>query len=128
MSLWSRSFEVIQNEDTFFSLGYATLNPENIQLSVPIDFTGASAEFTARYTTDPSSTLLIQLTSGTGQITFGSATVDGINVNTINFLIPHAASEAWAVGQYYCDLLVTQSGYNLYYASGPFLVGPSVSR
>lgn len=129
MAIWARSFEVTQNEDSPFVLGFASADPSGqLSLAVPYNFAATSVEFTARETSDPASTLLVQLTSGSGAITFGTAVIGGATVGTVNFTIPHATTVLFPVGTFFCDLLWINGSVNTYLASGPFIVAPSVSR
>ena len=64
MAIWSRSFEVTQNADYSFVLGFATQSASGqIGQAVPFNLTGAVAEFTVSETSDVSSPQLYQVTS-----------------------------------------------------------------
>jgi hypothetical protein len=136
VSLWSRSFEVTQNEDKTFVLGYASLPTANDALSTPpltqataISFAGCSASFSVYTLPYITGTEIFILTSGASQITFGSTTTStGIPIGTISIIIPNALTVALTPATYYCDLLVKNGSNNLYYADGPFVIKPSLSR
>jgi len=129
VAIWNRPFEVFQNEDTPFVLGFASADPSGLlSLAVPYSFTGTTVKFTARYTSSPTSTLLVQLTSGGGGITFGSATIGGASVGTVNFTIPNAVTVTMPVGQFYCDLLWINGSQQTYLAQGPFIVNATAGR
>jgi hypothetical protein len=51
-----------------------------------------------------------------------------VPVGIISIFIPDTQTLGLPAGTWYCDLLVIQSGAQTYYASGPFVVQPSVSR
>ena len=129
MGTWSRSFEVTQNSDDTFVLGFASADPSGqLSLATPYNFAGTEVVFTARYTSDPTSTLLVQLKASLGTIVFGTSTVQGAPVATLTFTVPHATSVNFPVGTFYCDLLWEVAGAYSYLAAGPFVVAPSVSR
>ena len=129
MSVWNRSFEVTQNSDDTFVLGFATADPSGqLSLATPYNSAGTDVIFTARYTSDPTSVLLIQLKASLGTIAFGTATVQGAPVATLTFTVPHATSANFPIGSFYCDILWEVAGVYSYLASGPFVVAPSVSR
>ena len=130
MAIWSRPIEVTQNADDIISLGFASNAAyTNPQLATPFAFAGTYVEFTARYTSDPSSTLIFTCNSTSGAIVFGTGTDStGVTYGTITFTSPHAQSVNYPVGQYWCDTLWVVSGSNSYLQQGPFIVSPSVSR
>lgn len=129
MSTWNRPIEVTQNEDDSFSFGFASADPSGtLALAVPYSFGGTIVGFTANYTSDPTSTQLVQLTSTSGAITFSTAVISGANVGTINFVIPHATSVNFPVGTFYYDILWKVGSVNTYLMNGSFVVAPSVSR
>lgn len=132
MALWNRNITVTQNEDDPFVFGFGTADPSGqLSLTTPFSFVGGSFEFTASYTSDPTSTQLIQLTgtySGGGSIVCGTATINTAQVATLTFTIPHATSVNFPVGTWYYDLLWKNGSVNTYLMAGSFVVEPSVSR
>lgn len=129
MAIWNKTLEVTQNQDDPFVLGFATADPSGtLSLAVPYAFGGTYVEFTARYSSDPNSTLLVTQNSAGGAITFGTAVISGATVATLNFVIPHATSVNFPVGSFYYDILWVSGTTNTYLAAGPFVVAPSVSR
>lgn len=130
MSLWSLPLEATQNEDELYSLGYAAQPPEGSPITdaVPVDFTGCNCIFTVKQTSSVNSVQIIRLVLGSG-VAFGSANYDGVNVSTILVTLTDMQTILFPVGTWYFDILVQfPSGINTYYASGPFVVSPSVSR
>ena len=128
MALAEDTITVVQNADATFSFGFASgLFSANPQLATPFSFPGTYVEFTARYTSDPSSDLIYTCNSASGAIAFSTAVDDGVTYGVVTFTIPHSSTVNFPVGQFFCDML-WQSPQNSYLLSGPFLVSPSVSR
>lgn len=128
MALAEDTITVVQNEDAVISFGYASGSFDaNPQLATPFAFVGTYVEFTARYTSDPNSTLIYACNSASGAIAFSTAVCDGVTYGVLTFTIPHSSTVNFPVGQFFCDML-WQSPQYVYLLTGPFLVSPSVSR
>jgi putative Ca2+/H+ antiporter (TMEM165/GDT1 family) len=123
MSLWLRPLAVTQNEDYSTFWGYAN-GP--IGASTPFSFAGATALLTVSELADRTSLTLLGLSSGAGQLVFGTTVIQGITFATITATIPSATTLGLPAGDWYYNLLVTIAGLNTYYADGPFTVVPSV--
>ena len=154
MAIWVLPLEVTQNEDSPFILGFANADPSGqLSLAVPYVFAATTVEVTATYTssvpyntsnpTVNAGTLLFSLSSASssvyvnggsissnpwGALTFGTATIQGAPVATINFTVPKSVTVNFLVGTYYFDILWKNGSTNKYLANGPFSVQPSVSR
>jgi hypothetical protein len=129
VAVWSRAIEVEQDADVPLVFGFASADPSGqLSLAVPYSFAATTDEFTASYTSDVTSPQLIQLTSTSGAITFGTATIGGASVGTISFTIPHASSVNFPQGTFYYDIIWKVGSINTYLMSGPFVVVPTVSR
>jgi hypothetical protein len=127
--LWSRSFEVVQNADAPFSLGFASPSSTGqLSLATPYVFTATTVKFCARESSNPSSPLLVELTSTSGAITFSTATVAGVSSGFVNFNIPNATTVNLPVGVWYADLLWENGSTNTYLAAGPFIVLGTAGR
>lgn len=119
---WDFPVSVRQNSDDSIVWGFAT---GTIASSTPFDFTGASAVLTVTPAEDDA-TALLQLSSPSSGISFGTSTVNGVVVSTITALFTHDQTKSLAEGMYYYNLLVSNASINGYYALGTFTVNPSV--
>lgn len=140
-AIWQRELTVTQNQDFQISLGYATPAAGLIvQLfaATPYDFTGAYAYMSiceTATTVDDGGSPLLQLSTTVpggfsffGGLAFAYATVEGVSCGQIVITLTSAQTAALPVGKWYFDILVVQSGNQEYYAAGPFIVLPTVSR
>ena len=135
MAIWNRSLEVTQDQDYTFTLGYAMADPSGqLSLSIPYNFTGCTAALSVYSTSDVTSTNYFTLTGTYGTtgtapcINFGVGFVGVVNVGNIIILLDHATTASLPSGELYYDLLVRNGNQNTYYAAGPFIVTPSVTR
>ncbi len=106
-------------------------NPSN---QVPTNFTGCSMKMEVREAQNPTSTLLLTLTSPSGGLAFVAGTTvpgpplpaynDGISIT-----ISNTQTQSLAAGTYYFDLIVTwpDTTTDLYIA-GQFIVFATVTR
>ena len=138
-AIWQRELTVTQNEDFKISLGYATPAPglqSQLSQATPIDFSMAVADMTIAETAttiDDGGTALLELktttpTTNGSILLFASSVVQSVSCGQIVIIITAADTAALPVGKWYFDILVAQSGFNVYYAAGPFIVLPTLSR
>ena len=134
MAIAEIEIEVLQNQNYNATYGFAMSDASgNLALSTPISFAGASAVMQVRETSDPNSTLYLQLATGTG-LTLGSGTYLGgvipIAIGTIAVAMTYVQTASIPPGTYYYDILVTNilGNHKDYYLSGPFEVVGTGSR
>lgn len=128
MAIWNRIFEIVQNQDEPFSLGFATPSSTGqLSLATPFVFAGTTVKFEVHETSSPSSTLLLSYSSPS-QITFGTTTVQGSPTATVSWTIVHTDTASFSPGTYWADLLWINGSTNTYLASGPFVVAATAGR
>jgi hypothetical protein len=120
--IWSRSMTLTQNVDCSFSWGFSnlapTVPPSPYTAAVPYSFGGTTVKWTLKEANIPASPTLAQLTSTSGAITFGTATVKGAPVATVNWTVPNATTVGLPVGDWWFDLLWIIDSQQLYLAAG----------
>jgi hypothetical protein len=129
MALWSRSLEVVQNEDYSKVLGWASQDPSgNITLAQPISFSGCTAKMQVREGPSSTATQILALATGSG-ITLGSGTLLGISCGLITIALTNTQTDALPIGSWFYDLFIYSSaGKQVCYLQGSFIVQWSVTR
>ena len=127
---WQKNLKCLQNEDWSQTLGYSTQPAAGFALTfaTAISFAGATAKMEIRQNQLSTSTLLLTLTTSSG-LTFGTTTSSsGIPYAYITIAITNAQTVLLPAGEWFYDILMTQSGAQSYIAQGIFEVGPTATR
>jgi hypothetical protein len=118
-------------DETYGPFGWATGDTSNpfgqYQAASYWDLAGYSATWTVRYEDDNVSTILIQLTSSSGAITFTSiAALAGPAApafsNAFEWSVSNASSSDFEPGTYYYTMWLTSGGKNTPFLKGRYLV------